>query len=133
MNKENLQRMADYIRTIPQGKFDMQVWRNGQEEKAECDSVGCVIGHCTVLDAENIEKFIGFWDKIDFDTWSEFFTGIDTGSAKWYWCFDADWHYRDNTPEGAALRIEWLIKNGVPENWKSQLNGEAALCYYDNP
>ena len=131
MNKENLQRMADYIRTIPQEKFDMGLWRNGQEYEPECDSVGCVIGHCTVLDAENIENFIGFRDRIDFAKWSQFFTGIDADSAAWYWCFDGDWHYRDNTPEGAARRIEWLIKNGVPEDWKSQMICESALCYYE--
>ncbi len=129
MNKENLQRMADYIRTINPSNFSMEFWRNGQEQKPECDSVGCVIGHCTVLDAENIENFIQPNGKIDFDEWSNHFTGIQ--SAEWYWCFDADWYYRDNTPEGAARRIEWLIKNGVPEDWKSQMICEAALCYYE--
>ena len=130
MNKENLQRMADYIRTIPQEKFNMVAWRDGDTNKHECDSVGCVVGHCTVLDKiENI-PFTSL-GSIDFTRWSEDFTGIYT-REEWNWCFSDEWHEVDNTPEGAALRIEWLLEKGLPEDWEEQMNSEVPLCYKSN-
>jgi hypothetical protein len=138
MNRENLQRMADYIRTIPQEKFDMSIYRSGQEETPECDSIGCVVGHCTILDSEEL-PMVFYSKNIDFYTWSEQFTGlIKTDSSmpewrlhgpEWMWCFDTYWAATDNTPGGAARRIEWLLKNGLPGNWEAQMMGEEPLCY----
>jgi hypothetical protein len=132
MKKENLQRMADYIRAIPQEKFDMCIFREGGISDTECDSVGCVIGHCTILDAENIKaRFVGPSGAISFARWSEGFTGLDKhgSDGNWTWCFDSRWGIIDNTPEGAALRIEWLINNGVPKDAYEQIKGYAKLCY----
>ncbi len=129
MNKENLQKMADYIRTIPEEKFDMRDYRSFDDKfSTECDSVACVIGHCTVLDKENIlENFIKSSGNICFTEWSYDFTGIM--SNEWYWCFSSYWTDTDNTVEGAARRIEWLINNGLPEDWEKQMHREEKLCY----
>jgi hypothetical protein len=126
MNRENLQKMADYIRTIPQDRFDMWTYRHGQEKTAECDSVACIIGHCTKLDAEPLP--VGANGNIDFETWCDRFTELDSDNC-WIWCFNGRWKYVDNTSEGAALRIEWLLKHGLPENWYEQLWGIEPLCY----
>ena len=133
MNKENLQKMADYIRTVPQKKFDMEIYRVGSHKTAECGSIGCVIGHCTVLDSEPLP--MGAWrsdgEGIDFATWSEKFTGLSTTSDEWDWCFSSGWSHFDNTPEGAAKRIEWLINKGLPKDWFKQMGGENPLCYQE--
>jgi hypothetical protein len=125
MNKENLQRMADYIRTIPKELFDMGEYRTGQTITNECDSVGCVLGHCTVLNPDPLPK--DRFGSIDFNRWAYKFTG--TTENEWVWCFGSTWRNTDNTTEGAALRIEWLIKHGLPENWRAQYNNETPLCY----
>lgn len=127
MNKENLQRMADYIRKIPQEMFSMDDYRKGQRVLPECDSVGCVVGHCTILDADNIMRFIDSAGEIDFERWAKWFANIN--SACFSWCFSYKWVNVDNTPTGAAARIEWLIYNGLPENWIEQTRGEAQICY----
>jgi hypothetical protein len=127
MNRDNLQRMADFIRTIPQEAFDMGAFRKGQKITPECDSVGCVIGHCTVLDPNPDE--IPRWHDggmIEYDEWSLNFTGLD---VEWDWCFNSDWTLADNSPKGAALRIEWLLNHGLPEDWREQMIGEAPPCY----
>ena len=118
--------MADHIRTIPQGVFDMEGFREGQHITPECDSVGCVLGHCVGLDPN--PDGIARWEDegINFFKWSANFTGLSVG---WAWCFSGKWVRTDNTPKGAALRIEWLLKHGLPKDWYEQLKGMAPLCY----
>ena len=128
MNRENLQRMADHIRTVPQELFDMGgLFRHGQRFTAECDGKGDVIGHCTILDKDNL--IYNQDGTIDFLLWADVFTGwlhIDEHA----WLFCSAWRKRDNTPEGAALRIEWLLNHGVPENWFSMIFlTKTPLCY----
>jgi hypothetical protein len=131
MNKENLQRMADYIRTVPQESFHMSVYRLGSKVYHKCNSVGCVIGHCTVLD--DFDNIPTLWDdEINFPEWSENYTGLASGESEWIWCFASLWNQTDNTPTGAADRIEWLLKNGLPEDWYEQLTGKNPLIYRIN-
>ena len=126
MNRENLGRMPAHIRTIPQAMFDMDRWRTGDAFVPECESVGCVIGHCTILDP----KPLPMWSNgIDFEVWSEQFTGMEAFSDDWNWCFAYNWAQVDNTPEGAARRIEWLLDKGLPEDWFEQMEGDSPLCY----
>jgi hypothetical protein len=125
MNRENLQRMADYIRTVPKEKFSMIFYRTKGQDSRECNSIGCVIGHCTVLDPRPLP--IDPFGNIEFDEWSFDFTGVD--SSEWGWCFHSDWSTRDNTPTGAADRIEWLLNHGLPKNWEEQMRGYEPLCY----
>jgi len=136
MNKENLQKMADYIRTIPQAKFDMLLFRGGLDrETPECNSIGCVIGHCTVLDRERFQEIVASLHEDEkrgnqhFTDWSTLYTGMVIGTNEWRWCFSAIWGDYDNSSEGAARRIEYLIKKGLPENWDDQMSGLADLSY----
>jgi hypothetical protein len=121
MNRENLQRMADYIRTISAENFDMYVYREGdhlvQYSSSECKTVGCVIGHCTILDVENLPRNGDGSGSILFATWSETFTGLEACSKEWDWCFSYKWSTVDNSPEGAARRIEHMLDKGVPHNF----------------
>jgi hypothetical protein len=131
MNTENLLKAAAYIRTVPQSKFDMDIWRGTDKNKPqhECKSIGCVIGHCTILDP-NIKKAVKKYSlglSFDYYDWATDFFTLEYD--QWEWCFSYVWKNSDNTPEGAALRIEWLINHGLPDNWEKQMNGEAELCY----
>jgi len=130
MNKSNLQLMADHIKNIPQEMFNMKNYRrkNNQEE-INCNSVGCVIGHCVQLDPdpENIPRD-GYFETIHFYDWSLTFTNIDNEN-EWSWCFDSSWEKTDNTPTGASKRIEYLINHGLPDDWKKQMNGITKLSY----
>lgn len=128
MNKENLLRMADYIETIPQEQFDMEVFREGGRTSPKCNSVGCIIGHCTALDdPENLPRY--FYGEIDFDLWSEKFTGIGLFSRDWRYLFGGGWAKNDNTPTGAVKRIRHYVEHGLPQDWEEQMRGEAPLSY----
>lgn len=126
MNKENLQRMADYIKTIPQEKFDMGLFRDGDRRTHECNSVGCIIGNCTILDNEPLPRYND--GSIDFQKWSINFTGI-TNTHHWNWLFGGSLRYIDNTTLGASKRIEHYIKNGLPDNWREIMYGSDPLPY----
>jgi len=132
MKRENLQLMANHIKTnVKQENFDMEKYRGFFDTiNPVCGSVGCTVGTCTVLDVENVIKnFINYDGEIEFTAWSEDFTGLLGVEYEWDWCFGAAWRAADNTPTGAALRIEWLLKYGLPENWYYQMYGEEKLCY----
>lgn len=127
MNKENLLKMADYIETIPQEMFNMLEYRFGTKITPECNSVGCIIGHCTVLDNEPLPRCRN--GVIGFDEWSERFTGLDSWSDEWFFLFGNDWVNADNTPTGAAKRIRYFVENGLPNNWEEIIEGEDPLPY----
>ena len=132
MKRENLQLMANHLKTnvLPEN-FHMGRYRGDDDfSNPVCGSVGCTVGNCTVLDAENVmNNFTNPNGVIDFLSWSKDFTGICRIEDEWAWCFGSIWSETDNTPIGAALRIEWLLNNGLPENWFCQMYGEEELCY----
>lgn len=132
MNRENLQRMADHIKTIPEDAFDMSAYRYANHISSECNTIGCAIGHCTVLDDKELPRFST--GGIDFAEWSKDFTGLvrSDGSMNmdaWAWCFSAEWAHVDDTPLGASQRIEWLLEHGLPHDWEDQMEGATGLCY----
>ena len=132
MKRENLQLMADHLKTnVKQENFHMGEYRGDDDlSNPVCGSVGCTVGTCSVLDVENVmNNFIFPNGEIEFWAWSEDFTGIYRGEDEWSWCFHSKWRNTDNTPMGAALRIEWLLNHGLPENWKNQMRGKEELCY----
>lgn len=47
------------------------------------------------------------------------------------WLFASWWWEIDNTPRGAAQRVEWLLRYGVPEDARKQALGAAPLCYQE--
>lgn len=131
IKKKNLQKMADYIKTIELKDFSMINYRLGSMESKyiHCNSVGCIIGHCTTLDEKNIKENYILNNLICFREWSRDFTGLKVHSDRWEWCFGSKWTYVDDTPLGASKRIEYLINHGLPSNWVEILNGYEPICY----
>jgi hypothetical protein len=127
MNKRNLLKMADHIETVPQELFDMELIRKGDTKTRKCNSVGCIIGHSTVLDKNPLPRLI--YGSINFLAWSKKFTGIRFLSDEGRFLFASAWQSIDNTPVGAAKRIRYFVKNGLPENWLKIMYGENPLPY----
>ena len=126
MNKVNLLKMADYIETVPQKFFDMKTFGIKDSISHNCKTVGCIIGHCVVLDdPENIPRCKN--NTIDFVGWEMKFT--NTPDDVWEYLFGEEWINVDNTPTGAAKRIRHLVEDGLPENWREQSTGVDPLSY----
>jgi len=127
LNIKNLEEMADFIETVPSKFFNMYRFRKGWEVTPECDSVGCIIGHCTVLDKRPLPRLLN--GDIYFYSWAEEFTGLPMRSSASRYLFSPDWADTDDTPKGAAKRIRFFLKNGLPNDWLEQIFGEAPLSY----
>lgn len=125
MNRDNLTRLADYLDSLPQGykHFQMDSFfahKNGFDTSdipkkpvpTRCGTVACAIGHGPAAGVPVGEH----------TDWEEYaaanFIPI---SAEYYWCFAALWAHYDDTPQGAAARIRYLLDgNEVPnkdERW----------------
>lgn len=94
----------------------------------KCGTAACAVGWMPRA---------GFKPKKNED-WYEYskrITGLDWRDKYSVWCFSSQWAYTDKTTKGAAERIEWLLDNGLPENWRSQLYGASQLLYkgYKSP
>lgn len=125
--------MADYIEKVPQEMFDMADFRqDGRDDinPPDCNSVGCVIGHCARLDAARVSEEYADWQigGINFTPWSYAFTGLEWDS-EWQYLFGSPWKYGDNTSTGAAKRIRYFVENGLPEDWREQMYGHSKLSY----
>lgn len=129
-NMANLQRMADYIKDIPQAKFDMLHFRIGQSKTIATDSVSDILGHCTILHNSSDPIPRDIHGDISAVLWSQVFTGIPRDTATWEYLFGSLWKYSDNTPKGASLRIEYYINNGLPRSWREELEGNVKLSYW---
>lgn len=128
MNKDNLLKMAIHIENIPQKDFDMYSFRkDGSSLEMECNSVGCAVGHCSILDIDNIQKNFINLGGIQFSEWSVEFTGID--DEEWNYLFGDRWKYTDNTPKGTAKRIRYVVEYGFPKDMKQEIYGLKKLSY----
>lgn len=132
MNRNNLQRMIDHLSTVPEDKFDMGSFRSSYHDRGntECNSVGCVIGHCTILAPELVIKRMD--GTIQFCNWSKKFTGLDIDTNEWDWCFSGLWDAVDNTIKGAQQRIKYLLNGGEIPDMEVDVYDKEWIKLYEN-
>lgn len=143
--RANLLKLADALDNMPPPdvRFDMSNYAEPGLNAATCGAVGCAIGVASIVIAPREQVLARYFvaslpesennPRSHFEPWwayAERVLGHDPSySNAGVWMFDASWRYRDNTPKGAAARIRWYVFNGLPENWREQINGRAPLCY----
>ena len=110
MNKENLTKLANYLlQGAVRAKFDMSYFHTTDDEDyhvTDCGTAGCAIGHGPYAGIPKLAHE-GWWD------YSYRAFGV-TEDRAWDWCFNVGWYYHDNTPQGAARRIMYLVDHGAP-------------------
>lgn len=82
----------------------MQCFNENERRKThsnECGSVGCAIGHGPYAGIEKTER--------DWLEYSERVFGIDRRAVEWDYVFDDKWSAYDNTPQGAARRLQEVL------------------------
>ena len=120
---ENLLKLANHLESLPEDyeHFGMQnffivesdenlghfpdVVKNS-EALSHCGTVACAVGHGPFIGIEPLEG--EYWT-----TYSErvFIKNV----REWEWCFSGEWRKLDNTPHGAAKRIQVLLRKGLPD------------------
>lgn len=135
MHTIRLRTLAQFLATKAEPRhFDMSAFFRDSDNNTECDpgditdaainecgSVACAIGHAPLLFRPLPgELWISYSDRV---------FNLATMSDEWKWLFAAEWSNTDNTLEGAAKRIHYLLDHGLPDNWEAQLDGEEPLCY----
>jgi hypothetical protein len=111
----NLKKLAEYLnRSELPAKFDMNTYCGEEMMELDngfptiCGSVGCAVGH---------GPYAGI-PKNDYESWTEYSRRAFTNGRRttlFLFLFSEDWAAVDNTPKGAAKRIEYFIRYGVPE------------------
>ncbi len=92
-------------------EFRMSVFTadgSGVEEE-RCNTAGCAAGHATWI----VPKFYGE----SYPTYITRTFGGEWGEADaiYDWVFSDDWYGVDDTLEGVAFRIRYMLKHGVPD------------------
>ena len=138
MRRANLKQLAEYLETVAQDVFDMENYQLIDGEvpgssygvdtlEHNCGTAGCAIGHGpnAGIPALSHESWEGYSFRCFIPKFNDRYF-----SPEWLWCFSSDWCNVDNTPQGAAARIKWVLDYGkAPADWSKQMNGEAPLCY----
>lgn len=126
--RRNLEKLAAYLEryaaeTGHSVRFEMGQFCdvNHYYDSIQCGTIGCAVGHGPEA---GVEKWMDEW-------WYEYVERAFTGGDDdvYCWLFDDGWKYNDNTPLGAAKRIRWYLRHGVPDDYLEQMEGESPLCY----
>ena len=144
--RANLLTLSNFLKSHnPPPKFDMYSFmrvRNNELEMGEeaylvtpevytrCGTTACAVGHGPLagIPVLNYEKWSEYASRA-FGARLDDYPGEPNGILFGY-LFGMDWRETDNTPEGAAARIDYYLKNGgVDDNWREQLDGNAPLTY----
>ncbi len=123
--RANLKRLAEYLLSKKlRAKFNMETYADSMHEfyGTSCGTVGCAIGHGPYAGIAKYPK----------ESWIEY-SDRAFGSVVHFsdWLFSDKWAKTDNTPRGAALRIKYTLKHGVPRDYFEQMEGDAPLCYLE--
>jgi hypothetical protein len=117
IHRENLQKLATFLmygEKPKEVKFDMGLFTRAElngENDTVCRTAGCAVGFAPFA---GIEKHIGE----TFTAYGSRTLVEDSTSKLWEWLFSGGWFYEDNTPEGAAKRIQYFLNGGeIPSDF----------------
>lgn len=122
-HRKNLLKLAEGLRrSVPPPAFDIggfmetpERFENEPQPRgvkrsfySECGATACAVGHGPLF---------GIKVSPNDDTWFDYCErvfGVQDGDPVWDWLFDSEWVSIDNTPQGAAARILFLLEHGFP-------------------
>lgn len=108
MNRENLRTLANYLLSRElKADFDMLSYTQAGSDpnRTDCGTVGCAAGQ---------GPYAGLPKKPG-ESWDDYaYRVFQPTDLEFRWCFSGYWTAYDNTPEGAARRILYLVEHGTP-------------------
>lgn len=153
--EQNLRDLAAYLRkltVLPKAPlFNMTSFYTphyGEDAEGVCSTAACAVGHYAVMrdwDAsengvkpknpskEYLAEYTGMRGDLKRMSWCDYCTqeigveAISDDTSVFDWLFGSDWDEVDNTPAGAAKRIDYFLEFGVPEEFIN-LGGSSSAC-----
>ncbi len=131
INKKNLKRTREYMVEVNGSMINMGYYRSDFFDtfNPECNSIGCIIGHATALDAENVIKNFTNKKGIKFAKWSEEFFGIGKDSALWRYLFSGN---TEDIKEYHIYRMDYILAGNETPITKGLFHGYSYTKYYDD-
>ena len=136
---KNMQELSAYLKKVALDElagnidehpiiFDMnQYLKEGYcRETNTCQTSACAMGHYAIMhDLDYSEDGVVDFDE-GFVVWDDFIQdqmGVscdDKSREVWGWLFGGYWALTDNTPLGAAARIDHFLEHGVPDGFHAK-------------
>ena len=129
--RENTAKLAAYLAALPEGyrDFHMETWARTNRSQGDilypkqvydralnadtqCGTVACACGHGPMAGIKPRPHDTGW------GTYSDQFTCGSVHAMTFF--FAGDWSAFDNTPQGAAKRMEYALQHGIPESDRSE-------------
>lgn len=135
--RANLEKLADFLlkTDLAEYQFNMRSFAAGSMAHVfepagmeyDCQTVACAVGYGPAAGVRPLPQDRGWMSYADrvFGT-----HGGDNSNDGFGFMFESKWYSTDNTPEGAAKRIRYVLEHGVPKDWRAQMNGAKPLCYW---
>lgn len=123
IHRKRLQKLADFLKTVPRKQFDIGVLVSGKPEEIGCGSIACAIGHCPIVFPRHWKFRTSHakpWNRVFLNStrnrnWKkgamEFF-GI-TGHERWDLFMAAGYESKSPTPKMVACKIEKFLKDAA--------------------
>lgn len=147
MNRVNLELLADWLILnsaflVETNAFDMKYYRATEDDfgdmcpmtislddtgKLDCGTVGCAIGWAPISGVDELkiapEDYNAYGIKsLSFEKYSIRVMGLNMDvEAEWDYIFSDRWSSADNSPRGAAIRILYLLANGLPYGFRGRI------------
>ena len=126
-NRANLEKLATYLERLPADYDHFTMWtycasdddeaitryalKNGG--LAKCGAVACAVGHGPAAGILLNESEITSWGAPNWNDYAARLIG-SSYDENYEWAFDTLWTDYDNTHQGAAARIRYLLHYGKP-------------------
>lgn len=114
MNLENLKKAIAHIETVPSDNISMTSFRRNGDNKVECNSVGCIIGHCVILDPKLI-KYNSHGHLLFVDWSHDFFGILNFRKCTWDYLFSFEWQEVGDVKKQALIRMNKVLNGYNPE------------------
>ncbi len=128
INLKNLKRTREHIAEVNGSMIRMNHYREGPYYNPKCDSIGCIIGHATILDAKNVKDNFTYYNGIDFTLWSKDFFGIDRNSYLWNYLFGQE---HPGIKDYHLHRMDYILAGNKAPNILDKVLYSYVLLYDD--
>jgi hypothetical protein len=118
---QNIEQTEDYLSRF-RAAVDTTIITIGAPDYNACGTVCCAAGHGPNAGI----------DPLPGENWGTYIDrcfAAPADSPLFDWLFDGGWADVDNTPEGAAARIDYFLEHGIPADFEGVRRLESAQAY----